>query len=129
MLLVTRGRVILGRGIVVIAATDEQNTCGYLRVFADFMETPTETPTEIPNRYSRTARLAIQVKDKGKVQTLLWRVSLSSSIEQHLYFDLSNLLVLPWSLLHLFYPLLPALPYLRSLLLPSKQPWLLHSGL
>ena len=34
MLLVTRGRVTLGRGIVVIAATDEQNTCGYLRVFA-----------------------------------------------------------------------------------------------
>ena len=40
---------------------------------------------EIPNRYSRTARLAVQVKDKGKVQTLLWRVSLSSPIEHHLY--------------------------------------------
>ena len=39
MLLVTRGQVTLGRGIVVIAATDEQNTCGYLRVFADFTDT------------------------------------------------------------------------------------------
>ena len=95
MLLVTRGRVTLGRGIVVIAATDKRNTCGYLRVIADFMETPMETPTEIPNRYSRTARLAIQVKDKGKVQTLLWRVSLSSPIKYYLYFSSSNLLVLP----------------------------------
>ena len=67
ILLVTRGRVTLGRGIVVIAATDERNTCGYLRVIADFTETPMETPTEIPNRYSRIARLAIGVKDKGKV--------------------------------------------------------------
>ena len=39
MLLVTRGQVTLERGIVVIAATDERNTCGYLRVFADFTDT------------------------------------------------------------------------------------------
>ena len=39
MLLVTRGRVTLGRGIVVIATTDERNTCGYLWVFADFTDT------------------------------------------------------------------------------------------
>ena len=92
--LVTRGRVTLGRGTVVTASTEAYRQA-YRSLRTDLrtyrqvqtiqttlrtLRTLIETPIETPNRYSRTARLAVQVKDKGKVQTLLWRVSLSSSI-------------------------------------------------
>ena len=86
------------------------------------METPIETPIETLNRYSRTARLAVQVKDKEIVQTLLWRVSLSSLIELHLYFSSSNTLVLPWSLLYLFYLVQAARQFLILLNRPPYSP-------
>ena len=87
--LVTRGQVTLGRGTVVTASTEAyrqayrslqidlqtyrqvQTVQTTLRTLRTPMETPMETPIETPNRHSRTARLAIQVKNNKKIQTLL----------------------------------------------------------
>ena len=90
------------------------------------MGTPMETPKKTPNRYSGIARLAIQVKDKEMIQTLLWRVSLSSFIKQYLYFSSSNTLVLPWSLLYLFYLVQAARQFL---ILPNRPSYSPMAGL
>ena len=83
--LVTRGRVTLGRGIVITASIEAYRQA-YRSLRTDLrtyrqvrtvrttlrtLRTPMETPMETPNRHSRTARLAVQVKDNKKVQTLL----------------------------------------------------------